>query len=442
MRSFPSGNSPSHRWIYLVSPFLSCFIVGCYLFWPKSFTYYEGGRTTTSLNVTPDPEDTKCPSGLDDIHVLLKIGMTEAVARILVHFNTTFQCVRNYTIFSDYEDEISGVPIHDVLRGVDERIKSTHPDFELYTRLRDAGKEALSAWNIPDDPSTPSGKPNNPGWILDKWKFLPMMHETLRARDNAKWYVFIEADTYILWANLVAWLAQFNADEPFYLGNQMQIGDVIFAHGGSGFVLSRPALERIVAYHSTRVAEWDEYTNHHWAGDCVLGKALQDAGVGLLWSWPMMQGSTPWAFDHLSPAFGHTPWCYPPVAYHHMTPEGIREMWEFEQTWSRQGGEPVVLYRDVFQKLMQPRFSQNEQGWDNESLDVVEGVGSVADCEVQCALDAECLQFSYEPGLCRTSSKARRGTHKPGSVSGWMPDRINQTVAQLGSCDRIDWIRP
>lgn len=35
----------------------------------------------------------------------------------------------------------------------------------------------------------------------------------------------------------------------------MQIGDVIFAHGGSGFVLSRPALRRIVAYHSARVAE-------------------------------------------------------------------------------------------------------------------------------------------------------------------------------------------
>ncbi|KAG2421884.1 hypothetical protein HFD88_005860 [Aspergillus terreus] len=402
-----------------------------------------------------------CPSGLDDIHVILKTGTTEPVARLLVHFNTTFRCVRNYTLFSDYEDEISGVPMHDVLRSVDERIKSTHPDFALYTHLREAGKAALSTWHIPDDPSTPSGKPNNPGWILDKWKFLPMMHETLDARPDAKWYVFMEADTYILWANLLAWLAQFNADDPFYLGNQMQIGDVIFAHGGSGFVLSRPALRRIVAYHSARVAEWDDYTGRHWAGDCVLGKALQNAGVYLLWSWPMMQGSTPWAFDHLSAAFGHTPWCYPPVAYHHMTLEDIREMWEFEQDWSRrvgctsqsgnfgvaansvQGGGSVVLYRDLFQKLMQPRFSQNEQYyWDNESADVIEGIGSVVDCEEQCALDAECLQFSYGPGLCRTSSKARRGSRKPGVISGWMADRINQTVAQLGSCKRIDWIRP
>lgn len=101
-----------------------------------------------------------------------------------------------------------------------------------------------------------------------------------------------------------------------------------------------------------------------------------------------------------------------------------------------------MLYRDVFQKLMQPRFSQNEQDWGNESLDVVEGVGSVTDCETQCALDAECLQFSYEPGVCRTSTKARRGSRKPGVISGWMAERINQTVAQLGSCNRIDWIRP
>lgn len=115
MRLFPSRNSPSRRWICLVSSFLSCFIVGCYLFWPKSFTYYEGGSTASSLNVTPDPADTKCPSGLDDIHVILKTGTTEPVARLLVHFNTTFRCVRNYTLFSDYEDEISGVPMHDVL---------------------------------------------------------------------------------------------------------------------------------------------------------------------------------------------------------------------------------------------------------------------------------------------------------------------------------------
>ncbi|GAB1214131.1 hypothetical protein ATERTT37_003291 [Aspergillus terreus] len=396
-----------------------------------------------SLIITPDPEKIECPSGFKNIHVVLKTGATEAIPKLLIHFNTTLRCVQNYTIFSDYEDEISGVPIHDVLQGVDERIKSTHPDFKLYTHLRQSGKEALSTWDLHhEDPSTPSGKPSNSGWILDKWKFLPMMHETLKARDDAAWYFFMETDTYVQWANLLNWLMRFNPDEPFYLGNQMQIGDVIFAHGGSGFVLSQPALKRVVDYHSTRVAEWDTYTDHHWAGDCVLGKALQDAGVGLLWSWPMMQGSNPWFFDYLSPAFGKTPWCYPPVTYHHMTPEGVQAMWDFEQMQSRQDREANVLYRDVFQTLIQPRLSQNEPDWDNESPDVTEGVASVADCQAQCALDAECLQYSYELGRCLTSKLVRRGSHKPGVISGWMAERINQVVAELGPCQDINWIHP
>jgi hypothetical protein len=104
--------------------------------------------------------------------------------------------------------------------------------------------------------------------------------------------------------------------------------------------------------------------------------------------------------------------------------------------------EANVLYRDVFQTLIQPRLSQNEPDWDNESPDVTEGVASVADCQAQCALDAECLQYSYEPGRCLTSKLVRRGSHKPGVISGWMAERINQVVAKLGPCQDIDWIHP
>ncbi|KAK2745317.1 hypothetical protein FQN55_006221 [Onygenales sp. PD_40] len=438
------------RWIYLVSLVFSV-LAGCYLFWrTQSFTYYQGGKPNTPLNIPSTlPKTFTCPSipGLDDIHVILKTGATEALGKLPVHANTTLQCIPHYTIFSDYEEDISGLHVHDVLRGVDDKIKNTHPDFKLYTALRDSGRPALSTFDITanDDKSTPSGKPNNPGWLLDKWKFLPMMHETLKTRPSAKWYIFMEADTYIIWPNLLRWLATFNPNEPYYLGNQMQIGEVLFAHGGSGFVLSHAALTRVAEYHAPRVKEWDAFTDHHWAGDCVLGKALKDAGVGLLWSWPMMQGSTPWAFDHLSPKYGGVkPWCYPVVAYHHVTPDDIRGLWDFEQGWRDENGDKLLLHSDVFRNLIQPRFNELEQDWDNGATDLVEEkVNSAADCAARCADDAECLQYSYEPGKCRTSKTARGGSgSKPGIISGWMAERINQTMTQLGSCERIDWIHP
>ncbi|KLJ11168.1 hypothetical protein EMPG_13551 [Blastomyces silverae] len=445
------GYRPSRRWIYLVTLVFSI-LGGGYLFLRThgAATHYQELKLSAPFNILfpspPVPEHTECPSipGLNDIHVILKTGATEALTKLPVHANTTLQCIPHFTIFSDYEEEIAGLHTYDVLRGVNDTTKSTHSEFKLYTSLRESGREVLSTWDVTDDESTPRGKPNNPGWVLDKWKFLPMMHETLKVREDARWYVFMEADTYMIWPNLLAWLRQFDADKPYYLGSVVQLRNDVFAHGGSGFVLSHAALKRVAEFHSTRVKEWDDFTAQEWAGDYVLGKALKDVGVGLHWSWPMLQGSTPWSFDYISNRYGNVPWCYPPVTYHHMTPDDIRAFWDFERNWrSEKNGNTLLLHRDVFQQLIKPGFSKLEQDWDNESADIIKDVGNDAkDCAQRCVDDVECLQYSHEPGNCRTSKLVKGGVRKPGVVSGWMVERIDQAVMTLGSCEEIQWIRP
>ncbi|PGH05963.1 hypothetical protein AJ79_06652 [Helicocarpus griseus UAMH5409] len=474
-----SGNTPSLRWVYFLSPFF-LFLVGSYLFWPTTTlsspvhdtakpNYSQPSNNNSQPSSSPEveikkpplqgvippssgeilptpPEEIRCPwiPGIEDIHVVVKTGASEALEKLHIHANTTLHCVPHYTIFSDYEEDVSGFHVYDVLKGVADEVKNSHPDFQIYNRLRESGRVALAEYDINDDPSTPSGKPQNPGWVLDKWKFLPMMHETLTMRPNAKWYVFMEVDTYFMWPNLLSWLEQFNYRKSYYLGNQMKIGDTVFGHGGSGVILSQAALQRVVAFHSTRVKEWDDFTARHWAGDCVLGKALQDAGVGLTWSWPMLHGFTPNTFDHLSPAYaGKLPWCYPPVAYHHMTPEDIRRTWDFEQYWAKDRADLLILHSDVFRELVQRRLSKAERDWDNQSGDLIEGVASVSDCATLCARNAECRQYSFETGNhCRTSNVVRRGESRSGIVSGWMSERINQTVTELGLCEEYTWIRP
>ena len=49
----------------------------------------------------------------------------------------------------------------------------------------------------PDEVPNMSGKSENPGWKLDKWKFLPMINRTLQMRSDKHWYVFAEADTFV-----------------------------------------------------------------------------------------------------------------------------------------------------------------------------------------------------------------------------------------------------
>ena len=275
-----------------------------------------------------------CPPlpGMEDVLVVLKTGVTEALDKVPVHFQTTLRCVPNYVIFSDHDEEIAGVRIHDALRNMpDENLKQSIPDFNIYNRIRSMGRAGLAQEDFSDVANSALGKPDNPGWKLDKWKFLPMVMGTYKHKSDAKWYVFMEADTYFVWGSLLAWLEHFNPEDPLYIGTETQIADVIFAHGGSGFVVSNPAMKRVVDEYSVKSNEIHAYTASHWAGDCVLGKILLDVGVPLHFSWPMLQNTAVAELDEFSPDFYRRPWCYPAVAFHHLSALDIQSLWEFEQ---------------------------------------------------------------------------------------------------------------
>lgn len=109
----------------------------------------------------------------------------------------------------------------------------------------------------------------------------------------------------------------------------MQIGDIIFGQGGNGFIVSRPALQNVVTHYEAHQKEYEDFTDGHWAGDCVLGKAFKDSGTPLTWAWPIMQGDDVgnMKYDH------RTQWCQPTVSYHHVSPSAIQDMFNFEKSW-------------------------------------------------------------------------------------------------------------
>lgn len=278
----------------------------------------------------------ECPPlpGMEDVLVVMKTGVTEALDKVPVHFQTSFRCVPHYVIFSDFEEDIGGVRVQDALRNMDPEVKQTIPDFDIYNRIQKMGRDGLGGEDFADEANSAIGKPNNPGWKLDKWKFLPMVQETLKYKDDAKWYVFMEADTYYFWPNLLAWLKTFDHTKPLYIGTETQIADVVFAHGGSGFIVSNSAMRLAAREYATRTSELNTYTDHHWAGDCVLGKVLFDAGVGLYFSWPLLQNSNLGELDEFNTDLYRKPWCFPAIALHHLTNEDIKDLWQFErQRW-------------------------------------------------------------------------------------------------------------
>ncbi|KAF7156372.1 hypothetical protein CNMCM6106_009639 [Aspergillus hiratsukae] len=436
MTLFQPWTRPPLRRIYFISPVIGLLLVYFVFFFDKA-------AFTPAIVVAPvsSPQQEGCPPlpGIEDVLVILKTGVTEALEKVPGHFQTTLKCIPNYVLFSDFEEEINGTHVHDVLRSVNETIKRTNPDFDLYNRVHELGRSGLSPDDLSSVPNTAFGMPDNPGWKLDKWKFLPMIDEALRVRDDAKWYVFMEADTYYIWPNLLQWLAKFDPSKPYYLGNPTQIGSVIFGHGGSGFVLSGDAMHRASKWRAEDMDGWDRYTAAEWAGDCVLGKLLLDAGAPLLWSWPMLQSNPPGEFDHFSEAFFKRPWCFPPVTYHHVTPEDIQELAEFNHGFFQNNS--VILHRDVFRHFIHPHLKPLQDNWDNLSGEE-EVTESVIGCRAMCESNHECLQYSYEPGKCRVSKTVKRGVEKAGAASGWMTDRIDAILKELGSCGTTEWILP
>jgi hypothetical protein len=320
-------------------------LVAFYLLWNvgrfrRAITSHTGPGYQQSLS----PVQLPCQGipGADEVLVVYRTGSTELDDRLAVHLSTSIRCFPNHLIFSDYEEIYRGEHILDVLADVDPAILENNSDFELYRRLRRSGRSSLASSELagsPDKFASMSGKTENPGWKLDKWKFLPMLNRTLYERPDMKWYVFVEADSFLLWSTLQSYLATLDPAKPIYAGSQMFIAGVLFAHGGSGFVVSQPALQQVVDYYAAHKTEIEKFTDGHWAGDCVLGKAFTDSGVPFTNAWPAFQGDYPGLVPYARADGRSVPdeslreWCHATISYHHMSPAMIEEFWHFEQDW-------------------------------------------------------------------------------------------------------------
>ncbi|KAL4879862.1 hypothetical protein BJY04DRAFT_192561 [Aspergillus karnatakaensis] len=433
----PSLSQRAYRRLYIALSLL--LLLHFYALYTRYFPTNE-----ITLSTTGDADDDTCPPlpALQNTLIVLKTGVTEAHAKLPIHRTTTLRCIppQNYIVWSDYEESIADIPVHDVLYNESSHLHQL-PEFTLYEKVRAQGRDALTNTDLADDISTPFGK-SNPGWKLDKWKFVPMVEHTYRNYPGRDWYVFMEADTYILWKSMFAWLEGFDPSEPFYLGNQMQIRDVLFAHGGSGFVISGKAMERAAAELENRRDYWDGITGEEWAGDCVLGRLLKEAGVDLTWSWPMLQLAPPKEIDHFGGNYGRLQWCYPAVSFHHLKPREIEELAALERRWRKKNGNQVLLWRDVFYELGRPKMGTGPvEDWDCEAGEEKRVVKTAEECRRICELDRYCLQYVRRPdGMCAIGRDARVGEKRDGFTSGWMLERIDKVAKKYGTCPKTNWV--
>ncbi|USW53482.1 hypothetical protein Slin15195_G068010 [Septoria linicola] len=369
--------------------------------------------------------------GAKDVVVALKTSTAELEERLPVHFDTTLLCYPNYILFSEWKETYRGHAILDVLDSVDQTIKGSHPDFELWRRLQKGGPDALEDEELWASEGTTKR--------LDKWKWLPMIQKTFAEQPDRKWYVFLETDTYIFWSNLLTWLETLDSEKPHYIGARKETHELSYALAGAGFVLSHAAAKAAVDVYEKNKMIWEGLTKSSPYGDEIVGGMLEAAQAPLNPAWPIFQRHKPAEMDYTTQSDGKRLWCYPSVSYHGLVPAEIAELWKFEQQWLMDKPSTIIRHSDVFKSYIMPRLlirSGRVDDWDNFSGNFTEGTAAetVDVCREMCVARMECVQFAFSNGTCEFSSIPRMGTHRRGVRSRWMLARAQDFADKMEAC--------
>ncbi|KAF9637075.1 putative fringe-like protein [Lasiodiplodia theobromae] len=470
----------------------------------RSLSSRSSPADSTSSSSLPPPPPSQTPAngtcpeipGIADVFVVVKAGVVEHRTKLPVHFSTTLRCVPRYAVYSDYAETIGGGhAVADALEGVDLKA-AARADAEFYDRLRrDGGQAALSkveleAWGgavAPVQGNNGGGggagtgdkggkkaqnaqkllaklKEDNPGRRLDKWKMVPAVDKALRAAPDAKWFVFVEPDTYVLWANLVEWLQMFDADAPWYLGEPEQVGADVFANGGAGVVLSVEAARKVSTLYKENAERVERITASRPNGPAALGRVLKEVGVPLTWSWPNLQSGSPSRMDwgEARHEFGRL-WCHRAVSYHGISTDEIDYLYTAEQA-ARAAGTPLTHHSHVFQDFVMSQLSSLKPNWDNfadrktfrkltkKGLKSGRRIKNWGDCRLECDQYGNCIGFSWIGKECRFNTKFQLGQKNTTSsgdgkilTSGFMTDRVDWMIRWLEdeSCRKWEeWVLP
>ena len=425
-----------------------------------------------------------------DILLVMKTGATEAYDKLPIHFLTTFRCPVDTIYFSDMEMDMGGHHLIDTLEDVSDDLKKNNPDFELYNLLKEYH-------DLKADPRDLKNGGN--GWNLDKYKFIHMLLKTYKYRPDAPWYVFIEADTYLVWDNLRLFLDKLDPENPYYVGSPTYL-DIEFAHGGTGYIISGAAMRAAVGKHRDLAEKYDKTVQNYCCGDRMIGRVLLDEDVHLSRAWPMLNGEKPFTLP-----FGDNHWCQPVITMHHMTAEEVSQVWNFEQERKAQGitvspfrtlfslfykfhltkyfsspsPQRELLFVDIYEHFVEDNIgSMIREDWSNLSGDREykappedepdrqvagkkwselseterDSILNAEKCRALCDVTDDCYQWQHTSGdmQCSLGLSVKFGGRKTPEMngnmqwtSGWNLTRIEEFKAKWNNCsDGTLWIEP
>lgn len=276
------------------------------------------------------------------IQPVLKMGHNEKRDRVEAQLESVSACIDDLLVVSDAEETLYGHEVIDVIAELPAAYHFENDHFVNYTKIHNQYQK-----NDREPTTNPNEEapPTLDGWLLDKYKFLPMIERAWLLRPNKRWYFFYETDTYVVWDNVFRFLGNLDHDQPLYMGSPSPgrlatpgkpESLTYFANGGPGFVLSRAAVKQLLARQSGRDGDFLEASlSRRWmdllrvdpCGDSVLGWALHNVGIHLSGYFPLFN---PHPLHGVPFDEGH--WCQPVLTMHKTKIEDMRPLWRWEHS--------------------------------------------------------------------------------------------------------------
>ncbi|MCJ1307177.1 hypothetical protein MMC25_000823 [Agyrium rufum] len=303
---------------------------------------------------------------------------------------------------------------------------------------------------------------NTPGWVLDRYKFLPMLAHAHREYPQMEYYVYIEDDTFVFWENMLDFLSTLSVEEVTYFGAYSGSGNATFAQGGSGIVFPRGMMEKVLNATSNDTSplrsnpptleEYGNLTKSACCGDMVLGHILRDYGIRVNrgeYGSVSFRPEPPWRTG-----FDEANWCLPVFTFHHVHQKDIAQLAELETAFTHiVAKSKPVLFRDVYARLIEPHLTQSQiRNWDNFAAQwVIEKgkdvhpdmrkfdvgrvvVDSADECRKACEKVPGCVSWRFDDKSCALDTAVRWGrsvyydTPEENLVSGWLLERIQRSL--------------
>jgi hypothetical protein len=470
---------PSSGRLGLAPRLLIFFLVGYGILWISSFP-----RQYDADELSPDAEkhqlsdsNAPYPVEIDKLVVTIRTTATEAFAKLpmsLLLADTIYH--DNINIVSDLHMDIGAFHVHDILEHIDSRIMASNPDLQRHgrqIRLAEASIDlSVAKENNAEKEKEVMAK-------LDKYKYIRMLEKAWQLKPDRKWYMFVDADTYVFRPNLMHWLGRFDSTEAIFFADAPN-SDLPGA-GSGAFILSEKVMRKLFAEGGNIAATWDARISDYQSGfDAVVAAMEAELKLGFNRTWPGISSYNP-----TTAPYGPGLWCEPVLSLHDVSIETASDLWRLQRDRLSYTQEPIA-FANLWKRFVQPEnLTVPRDDWDNLSSGpdnaryniLFEGIAQGGDesrsrdadgragngeasweaCAEACNNNLHCMQFSYssipasnhnENGetKCHLSRNLRLGRHvepleieadgqkvKLGWKSGWRTDKF-QAWAQQQRC--------